>query len=77
MNTETFKKQIITKAIADLSPEDKCLLNRAFVEAQIMAGEENWRYVLSAPPEVLRHACTCPKHSKMSEDQQKSSFASL
>lgn len=58
-------KKIIAEMIIKLCPpEAKCLFNSAFVEAQIMAGKEDWQYVLSASREVLRHACT---HCRVSQ----------
>lgn len=57
MNSEKLKKRIIVKVVEIFPSEAKCLLNRAFVEAQIAAGK-NWQVVLDASEEVLRQTCT-------------------
>ncbi len=44
--------------IVDLCPQAPCLLNDYFVQAQIVAGKENWRDVLRWSLEMRRQACT-------------------
>lgn len=48
--------------------EEHCLLNKAYVQAQIILGKD-WQNVLDASEDVLRQACThC--HQQTAEERQ-------
>lgn len=51
-------RKVIAHAIVRFYPaEARCLLNKAYVQAQIVLGKD-WQNVLDASEEVLRRICT-------------------